>query len=336
MLAADPLALPEQSPDWVDALVSSGKYQDASRHYTLPDGREFVMPLVKRRGLFGLGGWLQSFPPGWGMGGILGEERLDAAAAGAILEDLRRLKAQRVAIRPNPLSWSAWAQALDSRRGKRGTITIDRHAHVTDISGGMDQLWMQFSKSARRAVRAAQKTELEIITGRGGELLDDYYELFLQSVQRWAAQQHEPPALARARAKSRDPLEKLQAMGKHLGDDFVVALAMLDGKAVAGSILLLGALTAHETRAAMDREAVGNTGAGELLQYSTLELACQHGCQSFHMGESGKSTRLAVFKEKFAAQGHDYAEIRLDRLPWTQTDALLRSAVKKVLRFKDV
>ncbi|WP_313811092.1 GNAT family N-acetyltransferase [Glutamicibacter sp.] len=334
--AADPLALPEQSPDWVDALVAGGKYLDASRQYSFPDGRQFVMPLVKRRGLLGLGGRLQSFPPGWGMGGILGEQELDAAAAREILDDLRGIKAQQIAIRPNPLSWNAWAKALETRRTHRGTIFIPRHAHVADIGCGMDELWGKFSKSARRAVRTAQRAQIQIKTGFGGQLLDEYYELFLLSVERWAAQQNEPLALARSRAKNRDPIEKLQAMGAHLGDDFVVSLATIDGRAVAGSILLLGASTAHETRSAMDREAVGNTGAGELLQFHTLRLACQHGCQSFHMGESGQSNRLALFKEKFAAKGHHYAEIRLDRLPWTRTDTMLRTAVKKVLRFNDV
>ncbi len=124
-------------------------------------------------------------------------------------------------------------------------------------------------------------------------------------------------------------------MAEHLGKAFVVALAYVDDRPAFGSITLLGQ-TAHDTRAAMDRDLVDKTYAGDLVQWRMIELACELGCTAYHLGESGQSASLAQFKEKFGARPVDYAELRIERLPWTPTDQRLRSLVKKVLRFRDV
>lgn len=329
VLKSDPTALPEHAPEWVDALAADGRYRDASRLYSFEDGREVILPLVQRRGIAGVGGWLLSYPPGWGMGGLFGSEA-DATIARAVLLDLRNLGLQRVAIRPDPQKWSVWESALDEN-----VVTIPRRAHVVDLGGGTDAVWRGLSNSARRHVRTAERQGVQIRTGHSGALLQEYYALFLTSVDRWAAQQHEPLRLAHARAKLRDPLSKLQSIGRHLGEDFMVTLAYIGGVPAAGSITLF-ADTAHYTRSAMDRQLVGRTGAGELIQWTALRLACERGCTVYNMGESGQSVALAQFKEKFGARPHDYAELRLDRLPWTRADAALRRTVKSVLGFRDV
>jgi hypothetical protein len=329
MLAADPGALPDHAPEWIDAITSGGRYRDASRLYSFADGREFLLPLVQRRGLAGLGGWLQSYPPGWGVGGLVGDG-VDEEATRAILHDLRGLRRQRIAIRPDPQRWHAWAGALDN-----AVLTIPRRAHVIDLGGGAEAVWERFSKSARRGVRAAQRAEVHLESGHSGALLSEYYSLFILSVDRWADQQHEPRVLAHTRATARDPFGKLQSMAEHLGKDFVITLAYIDGKPAVGTITLFAG-TAHDTRSAMDRDLVGTSGAGDLVQWTTLQQACERGCTSYHLGESGKSEALARYKEKFGARPYDYAELRLDRLPWTTLDSAVRAAVKRVLGFKDV
>jgi hypothetical protein len=86
----------------------------------------------------------------------------------------------------------------------------------------------------------------------------------------------------------------------------------------------------------MDIALVGKTRAGDLAQWTALQLACDEGCTAFHMGESGQSDSLARYKEKFGAQPVDYAEIRLERLPYSRVGQGIRSVVKKALRFRDV
>lgn len=335
VLAADPAALPEAAWGWVQALAGTGGYRDASRCYRFADGTELVLPLVRRRGLRGLGGALASYPAGWGIGGLIGPEP-SAQQLAAVLADLRSVRAQRVLIRPDPLRYAPWAQALHAESGAaRPAVSIARRAHVVDLSAGMDQLWTQLSQSARRKVRIARRSAVAVRVGYGGELLDEYYLLYLASLRRWARTQHEPAALALARGRLRDPLAKLHGIAGQLDHNFVVSLACIDGRPVCGSILLLGN-TAHQTRSAMDQQAVGTSGAGELLQWSTLGLACDRGLKTFHMGESGQSARLAQFKEKFGAQPHDYAELRLERLPYTGADAAVRTLAKRILGFRDV
>lgn len=331
VVAGDPRALPEHAPEWTDALCELGPYADASRLYTATDGRQFVLPLLRRRGPLGLGGWLQSYPHSWGIGGVVGAG-LDAGVLSDVLTDLDSTRSQRIAIRPDPLRFDTWTTSLSEF--DQPVLRIPRRAHVIDLAGGADAVFARMSKSSRRGVRVAERSGVRVEVDRSGELLDEYYGLYLTSVDRWAAKQHEPRALAQARARRRDPLAKLQAMSSHLGKSFVVTLAYVDDEPAFGSITLLGQ-TAHDTRAAMDVERVGKTYAGDLVQWTTLQLACDQGCPAFHLGESGQSSSLALYKEKFGAQPVDYAELRIERLPYTRTDQAARSAVKKLLRFRD-
>ena len=329
VLALDAEPMPEHAPEWMDALLADGRYRDVSRLYSFADGREVILPLVQRRGIVGLGGWLLSYPPGWGMGGLFGSEA-DSDIVRAVLSDIHNLRNQRVVIRPDPRRWAVWEGALNDK-----VLAIPLRAHVIELGGGPDDVWRRMSKSARRGIRAAERMGVRIECGHSGALLHDYYTLFLTSLDRWADYQHEPRMLAHARAQRRDPLAKLQAIGRNMGEKFVVTVAYIDDKPVAASITNF-ADTAHDTSAAMDKELVGNSGAGELVLWTNLKLACERGCTAYHLGESGDSVNLARFKEKFGAKPRNYAELRLDRLPWTQADAALRGAVKRVLGFRDV
>ncbi|GAA3689923.1 hypothetical protein GCM10022204_00870 [Microlunatus aurantiacus] len=326
---SDPDALPEHTPEWVDAICASGSYQDATRFYADADGRRFVVPLVRRTGVAGWGGWLLSPPPAWGMGGVVGRG-LDESTLRQILTDLVGLGAQRVWIRPDPTRAGLWEAATDD-----SSLAVGRHAHVVDLDGGVDAVWARLHRGTRKYVRRAERAGVRIEVDRAGDLLDTYYDLYLTSVDRWAARQHEPLRLARWRARRRDPLEKLVRMSHHLGPDFVLTMAFVDDEPAYGSIMLLGQ-TAHVTRSAMDVDRVGSTKAGSLVQWSMLQLACAHGCRTYHLGESGRSQPLAQFKESFGAVGIDYAEHRYERLPFTVADHRLRAVAKKVLRFRDV
>jgi len=334
VLAGDPGALPEHAPEWVDALCADGRFADASRYYVHEDGRTFVLPLVARRGLLGHGGWLQGFPPSWGIGGLVGVGA-DGDVLRTVIDDLRRTRHQRIALRPDPTRWSAWSEAITATDPDgRSVLTLPRRAHVIDLSRGAEHAFSQFSKSARRGTRAAERAGVRVEIDRTGGLLADYYRLYLLSVDRWAERQHEPRTLARFRAGRRDPLSKLQAMADHLGKAFVVTLAYVDDRPAFGSITLLGQ-TAHDTRAAMDRDLVDGTYAGDLVQWRTVQLACELGCAAYHLGESGQSASLAQFKEKFGARPVDYGELRIERLPWTRVDLWSRSVVKRLVGFRD-
>src|ERR671916_517915 len=92
VLAEDPASLPEHAPEWLDAMADAGPYENVSRLYEFSDGRRFVLPLARRRGLAGTGGWYGSFPPAWGIGGLAGAG-VDADVVRSVTADLRELGA---------------------------------------------------------------------------------------------------------------------------------------------------------------------------------------------------------------------------------------------------
>jgi hypothetical protein len=53
------------------------------------------------------------------------------------------------------------------------------------------------------------------------------------------------------------------------------------------------------------------------------------------MGESGGSASLAQFKTRFGARPVPYADYHLERLPLTAADRHVRTAVKRVVNFRD-
>jgi hypothetical protein len=76
LTARNPEALPFHRPEWLDAIVASGGYVDASRLYVDGSTRA-VLPLARRTGLLGRVGLLASLPYGWGFGGLLANGPLD-------------------------------------------------------------------------------------------------------------------------------------------------------------------------------------------------------------------------------------------------------------------
>lgn len=331
VLAADPAALAFQAPEWMDALRATGRYEDASRLYESPRAR-IVLPLARRRRPFARGFAAQgSLPHAWGMGGVLADAPLGAGDLAPIVADLASLRALRTSVRPNPLQAPLWVGAP----GRLGVTSCPRRAHVLGLAGGADRIWSQaFSASMRRAVRKAERAGLEIECGADVRLLDDFHRLLRLSIERWARAQHEPLALARARARRRDPLAKFRCIASAMGASLRVWVARRQGVAVAAIVVLLGA-DASYTRGAMDKELARGTAANDLLHWLAIREACEAGCRHYQMGETGSSRSLARYKEKLGARPVDYAEYRFERLPFTRADAALRGLVKKAIRFQD-
>jgi Acetyltransferase (GNAT) domain len=326
---SDPNALPYQAPGWVDLLCSLGRYEDASRLYELPAGRLAVLPLVRQRLIGGIGREA-SFPPAWGMGGVVASGGLCEADVAATFADLTSRRVVRISLRPNPLTGPLWEAVRP-----RNVTKVPRLAHVLDLEGGFEEIWRRrFTGSARTAVRKAERSGLRVERDTSGRLLPVHYELFERSLERWAAQQHEPRALARWRGHRRDPLAKLVAMARWLGDGCRLWVAWLDGRPAA-SILVVHDRNANYTRGAMDKDLAGPTRANYLLHRLAIEDACAAGCRYYHMGETGESKSLAQFKTRFGAQPYPYAEYHLEVIPFTAIDTTLRSAVKRMIGFTD-
>ncbi|WP_210439613.1 GNAT family N-acetyltransferase [Nocardioides xinjiangensis] len=332
LVASDPDALPTQSPEWIESLCAGGRYVDASTCHELPDGRRALLPLVRSARRSGRAATLDSMPPSWGFGGPLVEGGVTADAVAAVVDDLVARHPLRIHLRPNPLHADVWSAAMAARPGVSARPAC---AHVLDLSGGFGTVWQQRFKAATRSqVRKAERMGVVVETDTAGRLLPELHALLRTSVDRWARHQHEPARLAQARFARRDPPAKLQTVAARLGASCRVSLARHDGRPVA-AILVLQGRNAHYTRGAMDEELAAQTQANRLLHKVAIEAACEAGCRTYHMGESGTSAGLSQFKSRFGAVAHPYDEYVLERVPLSRLDQLARTSVKRVLGVRD-
>jgi hypothetical protein len=311
------------SPEWLDGLCRGGSFRDASRLYRMADGRRVVLPMVRRWPREG------SFPDSCGMGGLVGEGAADPAVIGAVLRDVARRAALATTILPNPLDADSWAAARPP-----GVLAVPRCDYVLDLRAGLDAVVKGFDSDARRGLRKAATKGVEVECGRSGALLREFFDLFDRSLRRWAQQQHEPLALARWRARRRDPLQRFVGVANSLGEAFQVWLARVAGRPAAALVVLQGNNTEH-ARAAMDKELAGPSGANFLLHRLAIEEAIRWGARFYHMGLTRPDSPLAEFKSHFGAQPFHYAEYRIERLPITRIDRSLRGLVKRAIGFKD-
>jgi hypothetical protein len=329
VLREDGNDLVTQTPAWLDCVCSAGGYEDASRLYETGDGRRLVLPLV-RRARAGVLSTQASLPHAWGVGGLVGAGTRRAEDVAAVLADLARSGVLRTSLRPNPLEAEAWAAARPA-----GVEAVPRLAHVLDLEGGFDEVWSRrFPSATRTKIRRAERAGLDVELDTTGRLVPAFYGLYEQSLERWAAKQHEPAWLARRRGTRRDPLEKFELLARALGDAFRLWVARLDGRPVAAIVVLVGA-NASYTRGAMDAEPAGRTFANYLLHRLAIEDACAAGCRWYHMGETGGSASLAHFKTRLGAEAYAYAEYHVERVPLTALDRRARGVVKRLIGFRD-
>lgn len=330
LVDADPDALAFQTPAWMDAICDWSGFEDASRLYEFPDGRQAVLPLVRRRVLQRGPEVRESLPHNWGTGGAVSTSRLRASEAGLVLADLLGSSGLRSAILPSPLLADVWTAAAASK-----SVRILPHvAHVLDLTGGPTLIWNRtMSSSTRTKIRRAGRSGLEVEVDRTGALVEDYHALYEKWMAHRARTRGIPLVVVRRRA---EPLTKYRNVARRLGSACTVFCARLGGEPVAGLILLTHGSQAMYWRGASDLGAARSTNVNSLLQWLAIQAACDQGCHSYHMGESGGVQSLQTFKERFGAQPHGYPEIRVERLPATsvelRVDRLKRRVEERLVR----
>ncbi|NUL04360.1 GNAT family N-acetyltransferase [Streptomyces lunaelactis] len=329
---ADESALVSQTPTWLDAICATGPFADASRLYEFEGGRRLVVPLARRRAR---PAWLaaeESWPSDWGIGGpMMSPGVLDEAEARLVFHDLAQLPALRVAVRFGPGAYPAWARAVP-----QSFRTEDHMTQVVDLDGGFDAVWeRRFHGRARRNVRRAERSAVDVEVDRTGRLVPVFYRLYEQSMVRWAEQQHEPLALARWRQTRNFPKRKLEAVADRLGESCAIYVASTGGEPAAAIVVLRHGAHARCWRGAMDRDLAHPVRANFLLHRLAIEDACAAGCRYYHMGESRPGSSLAGFKEGFGADGHPSPCYSRERLPVSAAERRLEDAVKRLIRFQE-
>jgi Acetyltransferase (GNAT) domain len=330
VVALDPGALVSQTPQWMDCVCASGRYEDATRAYAGNGGPRLILPLARLR-LPAAPDVMMSMPFGWGNGGLItSASQVTAGQVAAVAADLARQRALLIGVRPAPSTASAWAGAVpeDAVRTRHMSQTID-------LSRGFGAVWNGFAESVRRHCRQAERRGIVAQRDDTGRLVPVFDALYRKSVERWARQQNEPLWLARWRAARRDPSKKFQTVAERLGSDCRVWVGSCAGEPVAAMVVLTHGENSTMWRAAMDKTAAKGTGANELLHRLAIEEACEAGHRFFHLGDSAPASGLARNKRGFGAQETDYTAYHFERGPLIAADRFVRREVKRVIGFRD-
>jgi hypothetical protein len=328
--AADPEAIPYQSPKWTQALCADGLYGDASRCYETDDGRTLVLPLVRRRSLPDRLATAGSLP--MAMGGLVADGPVSAEDMRAMLDDLAALPFAALRIRPNPRVGAMWSEVVP-----RGTLRVPRRAHVVPVSRPVEEIRSRLlSNSIRKAVDRAGRNGLEVVWDTTGSKMGVFAELYDRSIERWARRQHEPLRLSRWRMERAGRVPTLAAIARCAAGLWRVGVVEIGGRPAAAAIILIEpGGNANGFRMAMDADLVGHSGAGYLVQVAALEEASRAGCRFFHLGESGQAEGLSEHKKRMGGIPISYEELVFERLPVARADRLMRSAVKRAVGFRD-
>ena len=332
VFAADPEAMPTQSPEWSDCLCTARRYTDASRLYELPDGRRLVLPLAAlRRG--GVTIVEQGWPHGWGYGGLLVEGGDPTAAdRGVVLADLARRRVLRSAVVPNPLAAAAWSQAAPAR-----AVRAPDRTQVIDLSGGFDTVWAKrFRKETRNRVRKAEGVALDIRRETGaGRGVGMFAQLYRQAVDRWAIERGQPLWIAHTLAARRDRPGAVAAVARALGERCVIwSAATAGGEPVSVDVVLQHGRHTLAWLGAVDPALARETMATYRVQSMAIEDACDAGSRYFHLGESDAGSGVERFKRNFGAESIDYDTLRFEHLPLTAGERRLRTAFAAASRLR--
>jgi hypothetical protein len=329
-ISAQSGALLSHTPQWLDTICAVDGWTDASRLYMWPSGQYLVLPMVAKRVGRGLATIEDSFPPGWGFGGVISSRNITPDELAVVLADLSSSRNSfRVHICPNCLQGHLWSQVIPPSSWR--AVSRLRNAHVIDLEGGPNAVWKRFSQSAKWSIRKAEKQNLDVECDTTGRLLGIVEELWSLSTQRWAAQSDQPVWLTRMRARRSNPRSRWPQIAKRTRGGVAIWLVRSRGEPAAAVVILRGP-NDHYTRGVMRKELAGPTRANALLQWLAIQDACQRGARWYQMGQSGfGSDPVGVFKESFGARAHTFPEFHLERLPITFVTGVARASASHLL-----
>jgi hypothetical protein len=316
--------LVSQTPQWLDAICASGRYEDASRLYQAADGTKIVLPLVRRTGPARLLLTELSLAPTWGSGGLVTARSLRSSDITAVFADLSTRAVVRTTVRPDFLQAPTWAAAGHPA----GVVTFPITHHVLDLSPEFSDIHRNFSKMARKAIRKAEREGVTIDSAPGGHNILTYQGLYERWVEHRARERGLPLPLARlvgiprrerigVSLASSPPLERLHLLSRLLGSVFRVWVASVGGIPVAAMITLIRGDVAIAWRATSDPARAGPVRAMDLLHRYAIEFACREGCRYYNFGESGGVESLMRFKMRFGATPRTFSGYRIERIPIT-------------------
>ncbi|MCA1697060.1 MAG: hypothetical protein LC749_21365, partial [Actinobacteria bacterium] len=160
------------TPGWTDCICGSSRFSDATLLFRGEDGRQLILPRLRKTGTPALLGLFESPPPGWGLGadasGFLGEEGpASPAQTRALIQEIRRLPGLRTRVMVGGDEAAVWASVAP------GTIySTALTAQVLDLRGGFSTVWSErFTSKVRSNARKAERRDVTVESDNTGRLV---------------------------------------------------------------------------------------------------------------------------------------------------------------------
>jgi Acetyltransferase (GNAT) domain len=331
LVAHDESIALSKTPEWIDCICSTSRFSDATLLFRGEDGRQLILPRLRKTGISSFLGLFESPPHGWGLGadasGFLSKG--GPASPGqirALIQEIRRHAGLRTRIMVGDDDATAWASAAP-----RTIYSTARTAQVLDLRGGFSTVWSErFTSKVRSNSRKAERRGVVVESDNTGRLIPVFDALYRNSVDRWAQERGHPLSLMRWRAQLREPQSKFAAVARRMGERCTVWIAWRGGEPLAGIFVLTRGPRVTYWRGAMDKERVRGTGANELLHRYAIEAACADERQSYDFGLY-QTEELKRFKSTFGAREVPVHVYYFERLPTAAVEAKCYNAAKQAV-----
>jgi hypothetical protein len=319
VLAADPGATAQQTPEYAAAVRQAVGGRDASRLYVLDNGRRLLLPLVRRKSL----PWLRfeaGYPTGYGHGGLLAEGGLRPSDVRAVVEDLRAQGAMSIAIDGHHHTANQWlTSGVDELPG---VLARQRRVDVLDLAGGFDDLWKRFKPNVRRNFRKAEREGVRVEFDTSARLIPVFYDIYLAWVEARLPESRVPAPIARRLARQREPLKKLEKVAALLGDKCRVCVAWHRDKPVAASITLVHGQHATGWRNYSIKNLSAPVAANTFMHIAEFKSAVASGCRYFDLGQSSGVPGLLGYKLSLGGVPREIIDLRVEPAAVTRLRAI--------------
>jgi hypothetical protein len=310
VLRDDPGATAHQTPEYFDAVVGATGGTDGSRFYQLRDGRQLLLPLVRRPSRFGLH-LDASYPDGYGPGGMLATGGLLADDVRMVVKDLRgeSLSARIGGAHHTREQWAA---------GLLPGVTEERHpVGVINLAPGQGGDVEAFRSShlhgeTRQRLRRAARLGIEVEKDTTGRLVGVFYDIYRAWLEREIHRSGLPPLVARRRALRAEPQAKFAAVATGTGDACRVFVGWYRGRPVAASILLVHGHHASRWRSYSVPELAAPVCADLLTQVTGIEDAVSSGCRSIDLVECGGVENRQHDRNSLGASAGSVVDLRIE------------------------
>lgn len=289
VLRDDPGATALQSPEFFDAVVSATGGRDVSRFYQLRDGRQLVLPLVRRTGL-GLR-VDRSYPLGYSSGGMLATGGLLADDVRLVLRDLR---GDAIGLRVGGAHHTSeqWAAGV-----RPGVTEERRRVRVLDLepctAPDLDTFRAaRFGAETSQRLQRAARLGVEMEKDTTGRLIPVFYDIYRSWLEREQPRSGWRPGVGHRSARRAEPYAAFAAVAEGLGEGCRVFVARFRGRPVAATILLVHGQHAVAWRSGRIGELSDPIAADLLTRVTTIEDAVRSGCRDIDLGpwDRGRDT----------------------------------------------